>query len=281
MAPAEAQLQKPPAQESCIELHPSTPTPRRKTFKSAIALFLTFAAGYVDVVGLLTVYRMFTAHMTGTTVHLGEQIIQRNWKAAMIAATVVAMFFWGSVAGRILIEIGARLGFRRIASISLTLELLLLAAAGWWGSRLLPGRQMATEDTWVICVILSLFAAAMGIQTATLTRIGPLTVHTTFVTGMLNKLAQLLTRWIFLHHDIRQGANAQEHLHETLSKVRWQSALMIGIWLCYLSGAVCGTWAGLRWHLKALFLPCLMVLVAIAADQILPLSLEEEKQQTD
>jgi hypothetical protein len=29
----------------------------------------------------------------------------------------------------------------------------------------------------------------MGTQTATLTRIGPLTIHTTFVTGMLNKFA--------------------------------------------------------------------------------------------
>lgn len=219
--------------------------------------------------------------MTGTTVHLAEQIIEHNWKAAMIAATIVAAFFLGSVVGRMLIEIGARLAFRRIASISLLLELLLLAAAGWWGSRVLPGPQIASDQTWLICVILTLFAGAMGIQTATLTRIGPLTVHTTFVTGMLNKLAQLVTRWIFLEHDIDHGAKTQGNLRATLSKVRWQSALMLGIWFCYLSGAFCGTWAGLRWHLKALFLPCLMVLLAIAADQILPLSLEEEKQQTE
>jgi uncharacterized membrane protein YoaK (UPF0700 family) len=180
-----------------------------------------------------------------------------------------------------LIEIGTRLRFRRIASISLTLELLLLAAAAWWGSRVLPGRQMASGKTWVICLLLSLFAGAMGIQTATLTRIGPLTVHTTFVTGMLNKLAQLVSRWIFLEHDIHHAANAQGNLRETLSKVRWQSALMIGIWFCYLTGAVCGTWAALRWHLEALFLPCLMVLGAIVADQILPLSLEEENQQSE
>ena len=262
-------------------MHQPIRNPRRKSFKSAIALFLTFAAGYVDVVGLLTVYQMFTAHMTGTTVHLGEQIIERNWRAAIIAATIVAVFFLGSVAGRVLIEIGARFGFRRIASISLILELLLLVSAAWWGSRVLPGRQPDSERTWLICGILSLFAAAMGIQTATLTRIGPLTVHTTFVTGMLNKLALLVTHWIFLDHDIRHAAQDEGNLRETLSKVRWQSALMIGIWICYLGGAVCGTWAGLRWQLKALFLPCLMVLFAIAADQVLPLSLEEEKQQSE
>lgn len=246
-----------------------------------MALFLTFAAGYVDIVGLLTVYQMFTAHMTGTTVHLGEQIIQRNWKAAMIAATIVGVFFLGSVAGRMLIEIGARLQFRRIASISLLLELLLLASAAWWDSRVLPGPQTAANDTWFVAAILGLFAAAMGLQTATLTRVGPLTVHTTFVTGMLNKLAQLVTRWIFLHHDLHHGPSKHGNLRETLAKVRWQSALMVGIWFCYLGGAVCGTWAGLHWRLKALAVPCMMVLLAIAADQILPLSLEEEKQQSE
>jgi len=81
-------------------LHSPTPTRRRKAFKSAIALFLTFAAGYVDIVGLLTVYRMFTAHMTGTTVHLGEQIIQRNWKAAMIAPRLSQSFFWARLGRR-------------------------------------------------------------------------------------------------------------------------------------------------------------------------------------
>lgn len=121
----------------------------------------------------------------------------------------------------------------------------------------------------------------MGLQTATLTRIGPLTVHTTFVTGMLNKLTQLVTRWIFLRHDIHQGASSPGNLHETLRKVRWQSGLIAGIWLCYLIGALGGTWAGLHWQFKALLWPCLMVVFVIASDQILPLSLEEEKQQSE
>ncbi|HEX6804466.1 MAG TPA: YoaK family protein [Terriglobales bacterium] len=260
----------------------SSQNPHRKAFKSGIALFLTFAAGYVDIVGVLTVYQMFTAHMTGTTVHLGEQIIQRNWKAAAIAATIVAAFIVGSVIGRVVIEVGARKRFRRVASIALFLELLLLAAAAWWGSRLLPTHQAASQPTGLICEILSLFAGAMGLQTATLTRIGPLTVHTTFVTGMLNKLAQLITRWLFLSYDVRRSpSNTRARLLEALSNVRWESALMVGVWVCYLGGAVCGTWAGLQWQFDALYLPCLLLLLAIVADQILPLSLEEEKQQSD
>jgi hypothetical protein len=46
--------------------------PRQRRTKAVVALVLTFAAGYVDIVGLLTIYNLFTAHMTGTTVHLGE-----------------------------------------------------------------------------------------------------------------------------------------------------------------------------------------------------------------
>lgn len=66
--------------------------PRHTTPKAIVALLLTFTAGFVDIVGLLTIYQLFTAHMTGTTVHLGEQLIRRNWPAAVVAASIVAAF---------------------------------------------------------------------------------------------------------------------------------------------------------------------------------------------
>ena len=37
---------------------------------------------------------------------------------------------------------------------------------------------------------------------------------------------------------------------------------------------------GLRLHLRALYFPCLLLLAAIVADQIRPLSLEEEQEQS-
>jgi uncharacterized membrane protein YoaK (UPF0700 family) len=45
--------------------------------KAVVALAVTFVAGFVDIVGYLAIYRLFTAHVTGTTVHLGRDLASR------------------------------------------------------------------------------------------------------------------------------------------------------------------------------------------------------------
>ena len=228
--------------------------------------------------GLLTIYRLFTAHMTGTTVHLAEQLVRRNWPAAAIAASVVAAFLVGSIVGRVMVEIGSRSGFRRVASITFSLELLLIAAVAAWGGESLPHKSAAGDG--LIYVLLAMLAIAMGLQTATLTRIGPLTIHTTFVTGMLNKMAQLVSRWLFLSYDLHKEGTNEGGLREERATATHEALLIFGIWMMYLLGAVFGTWLGLHWHLKALLVPCAAILVAIAVDQARPLSLEEEQEQS-
>jgi uncharacterized membrane protein YoaK (UPF0700 family) len=66
---------------------------RHRKTKSIVARVLTFSAGMVDVVGALTIYKLFTAHMTGTTVHLGEELVHGNWTSAAPAAAILAAFF--------------------------------------------------------------------------------------------------------------------------------------------------------------------------------------------
>jgi uncharacterized membrane protein YoaK (UPF0700 family) len=46
--------------------------------KSVVSLLLTFVAGVVDVVGYLAIYHIFTAHLSGRTVHLGRDLIARD-----------------------------------------------------------------------------------------------------------------------------------------------------------------------------------------------------------
>lgn len=242
--------------------------------KYGVALILTFAAGCVDVVGFVSVYRLFTAHMTGTTVHLAEYLVHRKWDASLTAAIVVGSFLAGSIFGRVLIEIGARADFRRIASTALAIEAALLACV-------FPAYFFVGSGTSSICVALILLASAMGMQTATLTRIGPLTIHTTFVTGMLNRLAELVSRLVFCKRDLRRATNSDEALllRQKLVKEVREVYFILGIWFLYLAGAASGTALVGQWHLKSLYLPCCLLLIAIAADQVRPLSIEEEKQQ--
>lgn len=232
-----------------------------------MALLLTFAAGAVDIVGYLTVYRTFTAHMTGDTVHLGHNLLGRNWWSAAVAAAVIGAFLLGSIFGRTLIEVGARHQVRRIASANLLVEAALIATVV----------ELEVRGLEPVPVLLMLLAAAMGLQTATLTRVGSLTVHTTFVTGMLNKLAQLLSHAIFLTYDVLRGRPVRPDRQNVLRRA-W---FMFSIWLLYLAGAVIGTWLKSFWGVRALLLPAALVLGALALDQVSPLSLEEERDQPE
>ena len=246
-------------------------------------MLLSFVAGYVDIVGALTVYNIFTAHMTGTTVHLGQQLIQHNWKAAILGCTVLAAFVFGSIVGRIIIEVGSRFAIEHIGSFTLTLELVLIASVIPFGHNVLSAGPSHAVPLVLLCLLLATLAIAMGLQTATLTRVGALTVHTTFVTGMLNKLAQLISHYIFHSFDLWRSSAALRttellrQRHETLREARF----IFSIWLLYLTGASCGTWLGLRLRLDALYLPCCVLLLAVGAELAQPLTLEEKQDESE
>jgi len=251
------------------------PQPRHK---SIVALALTSAAGCTDIVGYLSLYHTFTAHMTGNSVHLGNYLFDRNFEEAKLAGTVLIAFICGSLLGRGLIEMAARKKIRSVATWTLAIEAALLAIVATNFFHLsLDARDLLQYQT-----PLALMAAAMGMQTATITRVGPLTVHTTFVTGMINKLGQLISQALFDTYDVAvatpgSGERSVLHRKQTLLKAMF----MFSIWCAYVAGAVAGTWLHVRWQLRALYAPVGLLCGAIAADQIFPLSIEEEKDQAE
>lgn len=242
-----------------------------------MALSLTFAAGFVDIVGFLTVYEVFTAHMTGTTVHMAEQLSRGELEKAAAGAVAVGAFLAGSISGRIIIELGARSEFRQVASIVLAIEAALIASV-WPTASFLRGYSSSNAAIWLP---LGMLAAAMGMQTAALTRIGPLTIHTTFVTGMLNRLAELMASVPFRRHDVRHAKDATERAahRRKLAGEQRESYFVSAIWLMYVAGAASGTAMAEFCKMKALYLPCVLLIAAIAIDQYHPLSVDEEREQ--
>jgi uncharacterized membrane protein YoaK (UPF0700 family) len=239
--------------------------------KMTIALLLTFASGLVDIVGFLGVASYFTAHLTGTTVQLGQNLVARNWGEVYAAAAIIGAFFSGSVLGRVLIEIGSRRRIRRIASITLAIEAAILCAVA------LNRSIFAARPYWGLCAL----AAAMGIQTATLTGIGSLTVHTTFVTGMVNKIAQLVSHIGFRAYDLLVGKSRSPAEHHNQKLDIEMTLFLLCVWLFYVAGAVAGTWAFALWRLRALLVPVGLLAVSLVTDQFWPLSIQEEKEQSE
>ena len=76
--------------------------------KDIVALVLAFVAGTVDIIGYISFGGMFTAHLTGDTVHLGHALTGRYWGEALTAGAIILTFFGGSMAGRTIIEVGSR-----------------------------------------------------------------------------------------------------------------------------------------------------------------------------
>ena len=250
---------------------------RRNPLKAAIALSLTFAAGFVDISGALTIYDIFAAHMTGTTVRMGQHLLHRNLHAAGLSAAVLLAFVIGSLIGRVAIEAASRRKFRNVASLTVFLEACLLFAVIW-----LAPATLAAGDKDADIFLMAMLAVAMGLQTATLTRIGPLTVHTTFVTGMINKFCQLVSHWFFRSYDLIFASGAKgDQLRESRRLIGRQVAFIFSIWLLYFAGACCGTWLSKLLRFHAFNVPFCILLLVIAVDLTHPLSIEEEREQSD
>lgn len=258
---------------------PSLTNSRPTALKRVVALLLTFAAGVVDIVGYLALYHTFTAHMTGTSVHLGNALVSENWHEAIFAATVVVAFVVGSILGRTIIEIGARNHFRTIASITLGLEVLLLLAFIPLAIHSLAVHGSG-ESSPLTAPLLAMLAAAMGLQTATLTRVGPLTVHTTFVTGMLNKIAQLNSHALYATFDVLRCESRERPQHRAKRRESWaQARFLFAIWIFYVAGASTGTLVHQRRGVQALFIAVALLVLSIVCDLVQPLSIEEEREQ--
>jgi uncharacterized membrane protein YoaK (UPF0700 family) len=250
--------------------------------KMAVALVLTFVSGLVDIVGFLGIFRLFTAHVTGTTVHLGRSIALGRKSDAIAGFAIVAAFFLGSVLGRAIIEAGARRRFRSIASIVLGIEAAMIAFVAW--ANIVFGHASADLRSGApphVYVYLALLAGAMGLQTATLTGVGPLTVHTTFVTGMVNKLAQLVSRILFRGFDFLRGRGDTEEKHAEQKTESRQAIFILSIWVFYVLGAVGGTAAYMRWNMRALYAAVAGLAIGIVTDLFIPLSIEEEREQSE
>jgi len=128
---------------------------------------------------------------------------------------------------------------------------------------------------------LALLAGAMGIQTATLTGIGPLTVHTTFVTGMLNKIAQLVSHITFRGYDLLKANHPDSSARRAQKRDIEMALFLILIWLFYVAGAAGGTFAFALWGFRTLNIAVALLAVGFVTDQLSPLSIREEKEQSE
>jgi uncharacterized membrane protein YoaK (UPF0700 family) len=148
--------------------------------KAWIAVLLAWAAGFVDATGWLVLIHVYTSHMTGNTASFAADIAQGKWNEAFHHGWVILPFLGGLLYSAAITQAARRRGFHSSFATALVTELLLLAAFVAFGSRYFHSEQLAMPSGVIGYVLLSMPAAAMGLQTVRVTRINGLRVYTTY-----------------------------------------------------------------------------------------------------
>lgn len=156
---------------------------RNTAWKQQLALALAAVAGFVDVVGYLTLHHLFTAHMTGNTSKLGVALGHGDLSAALPLAVVPFLFMAGIASGTVLVDAGRRWA-------ALALQAALVAAYMAYGSTVVRHGTVPDHTASGFYALAALATVALGLQTAALTEVQGATVRTSYISGVLTNIAQ-------------------------------------------------------------------------------------------
>ena len=243
--------------------------------KAWLALLLAGVAGIIDAVGYLLLLHLFTAHMSGNSVAMGDSIGQTQWGTALFRAAPIPLLVFGVALGKIVIEVATSQGIRSSFSIVLSIEALLLIIFIAAGSRYIHDGVVHADQAWKFYLLVALLTLSMGLQTATLQRVGGRSVRTTYVTGMLTDLSQEAVKYLFWLHGHTRGRTMQRiqkvlrlsPRHASFNRVMLQS----GSWGSYVCGAICGGYAEQRWELGSLAISLCILIGIIVLDLVRPI----------
>jgi uncharacterized membrane protein YoaK (UPF0700 family) len=202
---------------------------------------LAFVGGYGDAAGLVLA-GTFTGHVTGNLVLVAVSIAMQDWRATLGHLSAIVTFLVGVFLS---VFIGHLLrawpSWSFLPSI-MAIEVILIGGASW----AMSSHAALGVAIFVVCVSL-----ALGLQNGSFRSAGGISVHTTFLTGMITRL--IATEADKLTSDARARATAPAD-----PKV----ILLAGIWASFLIGAVAG--AAMAFRFKALgILGAAVILVAI------------------
>jgi uncharacterized membrane protein YoaK (UPF0700 family) len=190
----------------------------------ARTVLLCLVGGSADAISYLR-YGTFVGAMSGNTVLLGIDIVERRPERVLYHVSIVAAFLAAAILARVVIT----------SRIPVIVPLAATAA--------MLGLSELITDKWGAL----LSAAALGLQNATVHKIGGVWINTVFITGNLMQLASA----------VPQTAVPRQHREITL---------LTTAWLAYAAGAVLG---GAALHLISypMIVPAVLAFVAAVVEE--------------
>jgi uncharacterized membrane protein YoaK (UPF0700 family) len=201
----------------------------------------------------------------------------------MARTWAVLLFVAGLFACALIHEACERHGIRVSTAITLGLEALFLAFFIAIGNRWLVRSGPAATSGRGFYSLLALACAAMGLQNATLTRVGALSVRTTHVTGTLAKFAESGSRYLFWLYDKTRGPHPRrfrEAFRLSPHHEDFKDAIITALlWIGFLAGGFCGVWLYHAWTLLSLLVPIALLAVFVIIELIRPVTISNEMRE--
>ena len=175
--------------------------------RQAVALGLL--AGYVDTLGFVALFGLFTAHVTGNFVLIGSELARPSGNSVLIKFLAFGAFVAGVAATRLYILSLERRGTAPLRPV-FGLQLVLLI--GFMLAGLAAG-PLTVSDTPLALLAGAVGAAAMGVQNAAAKLLLSSLTPTTVMTGNVTQLVIDLV-------DVARGG-ADQAIHRRCAKFLW------------------------------------------------------------
>ena len=208
---------------------------------------LAFLAGYVDTLGFIALFGLFTAHVTGNFILIGAALADPSKASVLLKFLAFPAFIAGVAAGRLLIAWSLRRQGPALV-LSLLLQMLLLAACMVCGMLASPIGETVTPYAMAAGL---LGAGSMGVHSAISRLLLAQLAPTSMMTGNVTQLVIDTTDMLTGSADAGTGARCKKFL--------WP---LVG----FAIGAILAAFAYRWFGFVALILPLLILLGLICME---------------
>ena len=186
-----------------------------------ISIGLAFVGGYADASSYLLA-QTFTGHLTGNCVLAAVSAASKDWHLTLDRLLAVIVFLSG-ISLSMMLDRFAPVWLRPSSlAIAILIELLLVLSA------FIFLNSTATHQLFIVCMCL-----ALGIQNGALHKTNGISVHSTYVTGMVTTLMQRT-----FHHYSSKGSPEENSAKDSVTLTM---KILATMWISFIFGAGAGS----------------------------------------
>ena len=213
---------------------------------ACLSLGLAFVGGYGDAASFVLA-KTFTGHVTGNLVLAAIAVAANDWRATLGPFSAIVIFLIGIFLSVLIVRPLKAWSSWPLLPTIMGIEVIVIVAASFALSSGLA------HGVGIFVIFLSL---ALGLQNGAFRRVGGISVHTTYLTGMITSLIATEAEQ-YASEEVPRDVRAQDPKIE----------LLCGIWTAFVLGA--GTGAALVLHFGAVgVLGAVPPLIALALREV-------------